>query len=198
MKLFVCLFAACATLFAAPLTRVALVDAGHPIMDDGSAYVGPYTLNLIGRNVPALCIDFADKVGVGEQWVAYVSSLKGSLADIYHPEKPLAYEEEAYLYTLIMQPGADRVDLQHAAWSITDASYQANAAAEHWVSQAQQDYNTIDLTKFVVISQAPGQTGARSQEFVAMAPVAEPSWVNLMAGLIAIGLALIGRKRGCL
>lgn len=196
MKLLACLFLACAAIFAAPLTQVTLVNAGKPLMDDGSDYVGPYTLNLSDRNVAALCIDFADDIQVGDRWPAYSSSLASSLADTYQPEKFLAYEEEAYLYTLIIQPGADRIDLQHAAWSITDADYERDSAAERWVLQAQQDYRTIDLTKFVIISEAPGQKGSRSQEFITMSPTAEPSCINLMAGLMAIGLALLGRKGG--
>jgi hypothetical protein len=195
MKLFVCLFLAGAALFAAPLTSVTLINAGYPLMNDGRDAVGPYTLSLTGGNVPALCIDFADDAQIGERWSAYVSPLEGSLADTYHPEQRVAYEEEAYLYTLITEPAADRTDLQHAAWSLTDSEYVPDASAEHWVSQAQRDYKTIDFKKFVVISEAPGDTGSRSQEFIAVSPVAEPSWINLMAGLTAIGLALIGRKR---
>ncbi len=197
MKLLVCSLLACLPLFAAPLTRVALVDAGRPPVDDGSDYVGPYTLSLDGRDLAVLCVDFADDVQVGDQWDAYVSPLKGSLANTYHPENPVEYEEEAYLYTLIVQPGADRVDLQHAAWSITDPDYLPDTAAERWVLQAQRDYQTTDFAKFVVISKAPEQTGPRSQEFITIAPAVEPPCINLMAGLIAIGLALLGRKRGC-
>lgn len=197
MKLFVCLFLACVALFAAPLTSVTLVNAGYPLMNDGKDYVGPYTLNLTGGEVLALCIDFIDEAHVSDRWTAYVSPLEGSLTDTYHPEQRAVYEEEAYLYALITEPGADRTDLQHAAWGLTDSEYEADASAEHWVSQAQRDYRTIDFNKFVVISEAPGETGSRSQEFIAVSPVAEPSWINLMAGLTAIGLALIGRKRGC-
>ena len=197
MKLFVCLFLTCASLFAAPLTKVMLINAGDPPMTDGKDYVGPYTLQLPGGDVPALCIDLADEAQVGEQWTAFVSPLEGSLADTYHPEQRVAYEEEAYLYSLITEPGGDRTDLQHAAWSLTDSAYGPDASAERWISQAQRDYETIDFKKFVVVSEAPGDTGSRSQEFIAVSPVAEPAWINLMAGLTAIGLALIGRKRGC-
>ena len=196
MKLFVCFFLTCAALFAALLTHVTLADAGRPLMDDGTDYVGPYTLSLSDRNVAALCIDFTDDVQVGDRWAAYVSPLEGSLADTYHPDKRLAYEEEAYLYTLIIEPGADRINLQHAAWSLTDSDYESDAAATRWVLQAQQDYRTIDFAKFAVISEAPGETGPRSQEFVAMTETLEPSCINFMAGLMAISLALLGRKRG--
>jgi hypothetical protein len=196
MRLLACFLVACAALFAAPLTRVTLVDAGRPLAEDGSSYVGPYTLNPNSRDVAALCIDFLDEVQVGDQWAAYVSPLEGDLADTYHSDKARAYEEEAYLYTLIIQPGSDRVDLQHAAWSITDANYETDAAAERRVSQAAQDYRTIDFAKFVIISEAPGQKGSRSQEFVTVSETAEPSCINLMAGLMAISVALLGRKRG--
>ncbi len=195
MKLLACFLLAGAALFAAPLTRVALVDAGRPLIDDGSDYVGPYTLDLNGRNLPVLCIDFADDVEPGEQWAAYVSPLEGSLADTYHADELLQYEEEAYLYTLILQPGADRVSLQHAAWSITDPGYKPEAAAERWVLQAQQEYQTVDPSKFVIISEAPGQKGSRFQEFVTISQTAEPSCLNLLAGLTAIVVALLGRKR---
>ncbi len=195
MKLFLSFLCISWVLAAAPITRVTLVNAGHPLVSDGSYYVGPYTLALDSRDVSVLCIDFADRSKVGAQWNAYVSPVAGSLAHTYHPGGLFAYEEEAYLYTLIAKTGADRVDIQHAAWAILDPTYQPNKAAEKWVSQAANNYRSIDPNDFVIVSEAPGQAGVREQELITLALTPEPALMNLLAGLLAISLAVIGRRR---
>ncbi len=182
-------------LVAAPITRVTLIDAGSPLVNDGAYFVGPYTLGVDGRNVPVLCTDLNDQSALGDQWNAYTTPLGGDLSDTYHPGAFLQYEEEAYLYTLLMEPGADRIGLQHAAWAITDEAYQIDQTAESWVSEARQNARKIDAGKFEIISEVDGIQGSRSQEFLT-AIVPESSLVNLFAGLLAIGLALLGKKRG--
>ncbi|HEX4167289.1 MAG TPA: hypothetical protein VHZ55_17630 [Bryobacteraceae bacterium] len=180
---------------AAPITRVTLVDVGSPIISDHSNDVGPYDMRINGRNVPVLCIDLADESKIGQQWSAAIDNLAGNLSATYHPNARIEYAEEAYLFTLIIKPGADRLDLQHAAWAITDLSYQPNAAAEKFVLQAEQNASTVNLAGFEIISEMPGFKGPREQEFLAAA-APEPFLTNFVAGLIAVGLILLGRKRG--
>ncbi len=184
-----------AALTAAPITRVTLVDAGRPVLSDRTYDVGPYDLRIGGWVEPVLCIDVDDTDKIGAQWTAVVSNLSGDLRGTYHPLDRDEYAEEAYLFSLITKAGADRIDLQHAAWAITDSGYRANAAAEVFVRAAETNAWRVDLGRFEVISEAPGYKGAREQEFLgAAAP--EPFWSDLLAGLIGVGLSLLGKKRG--
>ena len=181
-------------LAATPIERVRLVDAGHPPKSDGSQYVGPYTLRIDGHDVPVLCIDYRDQTKPGEEWSAYVTNLQGDLRNTYHPNKLIQYEEAAYLFTLITEPGADRVAIQHAAWALFDGSYRTDKAAEQILAQAKREYTKVDWRRFAVVSQIATR-GAREQEFIMQVSVPEPALVNLLGGLMAIGLALAGRRR---
>jgi hypothetical protein len=188
-------FLAGSALLAAPMTRVTLINSGHPLLGDGSYYVGPYTLQINGRNESVLCIDFVDQSKPGAQWNAYLSMLGGNLASTYHPAELVQYREEAYLFSLITERNADRVDIQHAAWAILDTAYKANKAAEKWVVEAEQNYQTINPGAFEIISEAPGEKGPREQEFIGAVAVPEPALLSLLAGLMMISLSLIGRRR---
>ncbi len=195
IKLILTLLCAAVVLVAAPIRRVTLIDAGNPLVWDGSYDVGPYTLEIDGSKVPVLCVDLQDESAVGEQWDAYTTPLGGDLSGTYHSGGLYQYEEEAYLYTLITQPGADRIGLQHAAWAITDGTFSPDQISQSWIYEAQQNAGTVDLSRFEVISAVVGIQGARPQEFLTEV-VPEASLVNLVVGLFAVGLALLGRKRG--
>ncbi len=182
------------TLVAAPITRVTLIDAGRPLAYDGTHYVGPYTLEINGREMPVLCIDLQDESFLGEQWDADLTPIEADLGGTYHPDGLLAYEQEAYLYSLITQPGADRIDIQHAAWAITDEQYPAGPAASRWITEAREKASTLDLSQYEIISAVDRQEESRPQEFITAVP--EASLLNLFAGLLAIGLAVLGKKRG--
>jgi hypothetical protein len=71
------------------------------------------------------------------------------------------YEEEAYLFSLITQPGADRIDIQHAAWAIT-GGYTANSAAQHYVDLAAANYSTLNLAGTRSYPELTGKTTSRS------------------------------------
>ena len=194
MKRFLSLLPLGAALGAAPITPITLINAGHPAQSDGKHFVGPYTLSLNGRDVPVLCIDFKDETRPGERWNAHVSQLGLDLGDTYHPAELTEYEEEAYLYTLIIEPDADRVGIQHAAWAITDPNFLANAAAERWLLAAQEACRTVRWIDFKIMSEVPDHHGSRKQEFITETLVPEPCLLNLLAGVFAIALAFLRRK----
>ncbi|MDQ2712114.1 MAG: hypothetical protein M3Y24_07775 [Acidobacteriota bacterium] len=195
MKAFLTILLTTTVLMAAPVTQVTLVNTGNPAQNDGKHFVGPYTLALGGQNVPVLCIDFEDNTKPGDRWAASVSDLGIDLGDTYHPDELVEYREEAYLYTMIIEPRADRVDIQHAAWAITDASYVVDAAAARWIAAAKDAYGTVGSTKFEIVSEVPGHAGPRRQEFLTEAVAPEPYLINLLGGLLATGLAILGRRR---
>jgi hypothetical protein len=86
--------------------------AGHPLLDDGHYYVGVYDLLINGQTVAALCVDFSDHTSTGDSWTAYLSQVGGDISETYHPSFGVQYEEQAYLFSLITQPGAERIDIQ--------------------------------------------------------------------------------------
>ena len=175
-----------------PTAQVSLVNAGSPLMDDGQYYVGPYTLSINGQNVAAMCVDVSDESYIGQTWTAALSQVGGDISSTYHPSETVQYEEEAYLYSLITQPGADRIDIQHAAWYITDTNYSINSAAQGYVTQAQNDYSQINFSNYEIVSST---TSPHAQEFmVANAP--EPASLTLFsAGLLLGAFGLFRRKK---
>jgi hypothetical protein len=208
MKLFTIFLIAAAALSAAPITEVKLVDAGNPsivehsLTIDGTTKwdvaIGPYTLSINGQDVTALCIDFADDSKVGDTWSAYVTPVGSSnLSDTYNPADGKEYEEEAYIFSQITQPGADRTGLQEAAWDImaygiTNSSYKYLIGDNSYIDAALANYDKINLSGYEIISDT--KAGCE-QEFLVCAP--EPASVMLLgAGLLmALGAAAWQRRK---
>jgi hypothetical protein len=193
MKVLLGIFVVTYALSAAPVTPVTLLDAGNPLVYDGAHYVGPYTVRIGGSDVPVLCIDFRDESSLGNTWSANLSRLNGNLRQTYVPADQVQYKEEAYLLTAISLPGADRIDLQHAAWAIMDSHFVADKAASQWILQAEQNYSKLDLSRYEIISDVQRASPSRNQEFVA-AVTPEPPFLQLAAGLLALAFASLGAK----
>ena len=130
MKIFPAFLCMATALVATPIAPVVLVDAGHPVKNDGASYVG-----------------------------------------------------------------ADRIGLQHAAWALLDPDFAADGTAQKWIIEASKEFGTVDLAGFAIVSEVAGYKGARKQEFLTAASP-EPFFINFFGGLIAIGLVLLGRRRG--
>lgn len=185
-KLALAFLLAAGLLCASPITTtVKLVDVGHPPLSDGHYYVGPYDLLINGQTVAALCIDFADRTSVGQSWTAYISDVGGDISHTYHPTFDVKYQQEAYLYSLITQPGADRKDIQHAAWAIT-GGYYANSAAQYYVNLAKANYDTLDLAGFQIVSGINWDN--HEQEFLIYNPCDPVAPEPASLGLFGLGL----------
>jgi len=101
----------------------------------------------------------------------------------YHPSFSVQYEEEACLFSLITQPGADRIDIQHAAWAIT-GGYTANSAAQHDVDLAAANYSTLNLAGYEIVSGINSYN--HEQEFLIHTARSVPEPTSL--GLFGLGL----------
>jgi hypothetical protein len=194
MKILSMFLLAAAVSIAAPVTtQVTLTGAGAPLLSDGQYYVGPYTVTIGGVNYAALCVDFLHDTNVGTTWSAYVNNLSTDITHAYNPGNLTAYREEAYLFNLLTSPNADRIDIQHAAWHITDADYQADAAAGSFVALAQANYASVNLAGFQILSSSSAN---RQQEFLIYnaSTVPEPGTFLLMAGGLLLAVVLSRRQ----
>ena len=195
---------------ATPQTvTVKLVNAGNPVVKDSYGVdVGPYTLAVNGVDLLALCVDDQDWSSVGASWTATVTKLSGlNVSNTYNPSELTEYEETAVLYNLITKSGADRVDIQHAAWDIMDGQI-TNKTALNWaiwggyispsdgaipyIEDAISAYNTTNLNGFEILSDSTAGDCSREQEFLVYTPAStatpEPGTYALLGlGLIALG-----------
>ncbi len=208
MKLLTAFLLAAAALSAGPITQVTLVNAGSPsviastVTIDGdtknNVYIGPYTLLMNGQDVAALCIDFFDASHVNDTWNAYVNAVGSSnLTGTYHPTYGQEYEEDAYLFSQIVKPGADRTGLQEAAWDITaygitNSSYKYLIGDNSYIDAALADYSKMNFSGFEIVSDT---VNGAEQEFLVATP--EPgSFMLLGVGLLlAAGIGRQRRKR---
>lgn len=192
---------------ATPITQVKLVNAGSPAViassvtidghTDKNVYIGPYTLSMDGQNLAAMCIAFNDVSHIGDKWNAYITPVGSSdLSHTYHPTYGVEYEEEAYLFSQIIEPGADRTGLQEAAWDITsygitDSSYTHLIGDNSYIDAALANYNKIDLSGYRLVSDA---TQHAEQEFlVQVAP--EPGSLALFGVALTLGAGVAIRRR---
>jgi hypothetical protein len=194
-KLFSIFVLAAAALSATPATtQLTFVNAGSPVVSDGSYDVGPYTVAINGQNYAALCVDFLHQSSTNTTWTAYVNTIS-DYSKLYHPDNLMGYMEEAYLYNQIILPGADRTDIQHAAWSITDSNYKADSAAQNFVQKAQANFMNVNFAGFEVLS----ATSGNQQEFLIWNPscatAPEPGSFAMLGGGLLFGIGLIRRNR---
>lgn len=197
---------------ADPVTaQVTLENAGNPLVTDSNGvYVGPYTLKVNGTNMAALCVDDKDWSNIGATWTATVTQLSGlNVGNTYNPSELTEYEETAVLYNLITKAGADRVDIQHAAWDIMDDKITSQASlntaeskgeisskdgAVTYIEDAMADYSTTNLTGFEILT-APGSYCAREQEFLVYDPATTAAPEPTTCALLGLGLIALGGSR---
>lgn len=191
------------SLHAATLVSVTLKDLGQPeLLDRNQLPAGLYHLEFGNQILPVLCVDYTDRDRAGETWTAIVTPLS-DLSSGHPPHAQLAYRETAWLYTQDLQPGANRIGIQHAAWSLLDPGFPVDPAAFVWESAADFASSKVDLSQFFLVSSAPGMP--RAQKFIfespnqSFAPAPEPNTLfPVSLGFISLsaGLGWFREKRG--
>jgi hypothetical protein len=175
-----------------------------PVVDSSNYFVGPYTLNVAGQNVAAMCMD--DFYHTSGSWSANLTVVNSSnLANTYlgnntynvdglQVSASKLYLEEAYLFSEIVKPGADRIDLQDAAWTIMDDATghtdhsEGNKAVDNMIADAATHAGSFDASHYEIVSQV--NPGSRpQQEFIVATP--EPA----TCGLLGAAFLLLGRTR---
>jgi hypothetical protein len=213
MKQSIFLFFLSSALLSAAPVGVAFLNAGTPAQVRGNDYVGPYTLGINGVATPAMCMDDFLEVYNGDQWTANVTNAASSdygktylgnggmqiygqqfsSSDIYHAE--------AYLFSLIVKPGADRSDIQEAAWAIMDTNtlnqvvQNNDTAVENYLYAAAENYKTFDASGYSIISQVGPYSNCSKQEFM-VASTPEPGTFALLGAAFLIpGSARFFRRK---
>jgi hypothetical protein len=190
---FVCsFFLAVALVSAAPVIDTIKLVSGGP----GNSSIGPYTLSVNGTDVLGLCIDSKISTPKNSQWNAYISQVGGDISHAYDPFSTTAlnevyYEEEAYLFSLIVQPGADTTGIQHAAWDLTNPNTYKDSDSKYYLNLAQTNYSTFNFTGYEIVSDT---TKYGQQEFlIDPHPPSAPEPAS--CALLGVGLFLAGVAR---
>ncbi len=110
---------------------------------------------------------------------------------------------EAYLFNQIVQPNADRGDIQQAAWDLMDYnSYQAdyyNSSIMHFFNAAVNDFSTFDATGYEIVSDVNGSDCGNQEFMIHPDPASatpEPATFALMGGgLFAAGAFRFFRRK---
>lgn len=198
-----------AVLSAAPVTAssVTLTGAGSPAVTqqigNEDVYIGPYTLNIGGQSVAALCIDFQDNTNLNATWNANITNLSShDLSKTYHPGSATQYKEAAYLFSLITKPGVsgeDRTELQDAAWYIFDSSEVSgvmNSESRYYYENAVKFGDSMNASNFAIVSSVDPIHNRQQEFMVDASSVPEPATVALMgAGLTIAGLVARSRRK---
>jgi hypothetical protein len=197
----------CGAILSAATVTVSVQSADPivPVPAENGAPAGPYMLNVDGNSVLGMCMD--DFRGADGTWTANVTSLAnpdlsntvlGNNANVfgYQLDSTQMYSMEAYLFEQLIQPGADRADIQLAAWALMDPvtfnnlANSNNTAAEKYVFAAYDNISTVNTAGFEILS----DVGGTHQEFMTSTP--EPGSLALLgAGLLAVGATRFLRRK---
>jgi|SRR5271156_2539945 len=219
LLLAVLLFAVPAAL--ADETPVTMTFAGVNGINDGAYFVSPYSglMSSNGQNtlVTLFCDDFNNDVTWNQTWQAYVTPLSSSdlsntrygnsldvalllgtdpfystytAAQLY---AQAAWLTEQFNQYLTSNPG-QVIALQYAIWDLFDPNAPTNAAAQAWILSAEQNYGSVNLNNFEVVTNVgPLSLTGQVQEFII--PTPEPgTFLLLGAGLLV--LLFSGRRKG--
>jgi hypothetical protein len=172
--------------------------------NNGSYYVGPYLLSINGgANVDALCVDPLDKSVPGTTYLANLTQVgSADLSNTYLGDAGAKqYEEAAFLFSLLEEPGADRIGIQEAVWQImaptdTDPGIHTSPNAAGYIGDAVTNYQSFDFARYTIVSAVPGTT--QIQEFLTVSDAPEPtSFALLGVAVIGLGIWRPRKKKAC-
>lgn len=194
---------------AATPVSVSFVNSGKPaIKDSHDDQVGPYTLKINGSDEAAMCMD--DFFETSGSWSADLTPVTASnLGNTYLGNgsytlhgSSISSEEvyliEAYLDNEILKPGADRVDIQDAAWTFMDeitghAEHSKSTTVSNIIADAEANYSSMNASDFEIVSEVDPEHRPE-QEFMVATP--EPASLGLFGGaLLVMGMLRIKARQ---
>jgi hypothetical protein len=161
-------------------------------------YVGPYGGQMLGsptKSVTLNCVDFFHEVTVGQVWKVNATRLdNGSLSLTRWGGLPNAldlYRQAAWLstqYAANMSNTQAVKDIQASIWALFSGNAGApTPSTNSWITKAQQNAGTVNLSEFYVLSDVRGNVAASAQEFIVRSDMPVPGALVLVAsGLLAL------------
>jgi hypothetical protein len=201
-------------------TPVTMTFVGVNGINDGHYYVSPYqgllTSNGQSSPVTLFCVDFNNEVTWNQTWQANITPLSSSdlsntrygnagdvallkLTDPYYNTYSAAqlYAQAAWLTMQFNQylstNPAQVIALQYAIWDLFDPNAPTNAAAQAWILSAEQNYGSVNLNNFELVTNlGPLTLTGQVQEF--LIPTPEPGTFALL-GVALMGLVFLVRRK---
>lgn len=202
-------------------TQVMMTFVGVNGIHDANYYVSPYLGLMSGSGQSSLvnlfCVDFNNEVTWNQIWQANVTPLSSSdlsntrygnaadvallkLSDPYYNTYSAAqlYAQAAWLTMQFNQylntNPTQVIALQYAIWDLFAPNAPTNAAAQAWILSAEQNYGSVDLNNFELVTNVgPLALTGQVQEFIV--PTPEPGTFALL-GIALLGLMLFVRRKG--
>ena len=154
-----------------------------------------------------MCVDDFIDNNIGDHWTANKTAANSSdFSNTYLGNSGKAiegqfftsaqiYNAEAYLFSLIIKPGADQANIQEAAWFImdpTNPTYANNGGVQNYLMAAYNNSPSFNSSEFSIISNV--NKGCKQEFMVASAP--EPASFAMLGGaLLAAGAARFARRK---
>lgn len=191
------LFAACWTANATTVTFAAVNG-----VDDGSYWIGPYTIKIDNYNYQAMCYDFTHEASLGQTWTAKLYTYSQLQKAYYAGEDNYVenYWKAAWLFSQLLQTNDSQVmiGIQHAVWSLFNTGTPTSGAAP-WIQAANDaavdGYPGLDVSAVRIVnaaSERPTVQGFLVAGYGMEAP--EPGTYAMM-GTTLVLLGLIYRRR---
>jgi len=144
-------------------------------------YIGEYYGQLGSEKVSLFCDDFANDVDSGQKWQANLSRINtgSNLSQTRYGDVANAgrlYQEIAWLDTQFGQTQTNQwADIHATIWQIFDPSEAPKPSSPYWLTQAQNNYGTINYDNFrIVTNEGPVAKTGQVQEFITILPASSP------------------------